>query len=597
MLYDAWRRLLAILASLQLAVLVIATLAAVLAAGATIETKLGRPIAQWYVYHAAWFMGLLALLGVNVLTSTLVRFPWRRKLSFLVTHIGILVLLAGSFMTLWYGREGTVMFQEGQTVDRVVLTDVMQLSVRWTPGQGKRLEEGFVFQPGPSDWAPGQTLPLSSPDDPVQLRVMRYLANAAADETWVDDPSPGGVPALRFALLAPGGAKVAEDWLAGDQLGAQVSYGPVQLGLYPLDDAALLDDFLHPPEKDLGKTGLLSIHYAGKTQRVPIDGSIGKKIPLGDKGLSIEIVRYLPNAHPDATGGFATNGDEPKDPRLEVVVHEPGVKDALREYPSAKTPLVNLDVIHGHKSPVKFWYHHPATNGRQGVEFVRTADGKLYARVGDNGRTLSKGEIKDGQRFDLPERFQFQLLRCLPNARLQVSFHSAEAAGDEEPPKPALLLQVKAGQDTGDVWLQQNDEVYGRRAVPLPHGQVALALGYDSEPLGFGLRLNKFKRDVNPGGMGNAAFASSVQLIDPQKKIDDTRNISMNEPLVYGHYTFFQSSFREPETPGGPNVSFLTAARDPGLLVKYLGSILLCLGTVAMFVTRSPWFKSLWRAP
>ena len=41
------------------------------------EAGQGRELAQWYVYGSPWFVGLLALLGVNILAATLIRFPWK----------------------------------------------------------------------------------------------------------------------------------------------------------------------------------------------------------------------------------------------------------------------------------------------------------------------------------------------------------------------------------------------------------------------------------------------------------------------------------------------------------------------------------------
>ena len=61
----------------------------------------------------------------------------------------------------------------------------------------------------------------------------------------------------------------------------------------------------------------------------------------------------------------------------------------------------------------------------------------------------------------------------------------------------------------------------------------------------------------------------------------------MNEPLVHGKYTFYQSGI----LPSGTG-TVLTVASDPGLFLKYLGSIMTCAGTLIMFVTRSSSPKS-----
>ena len=83
------------LASLKLAVILIVVLAAVLAWATLLESASGREYAQWYVYKSDWFIGLLGLLGVNILAATLIRWPWTKSRSgFVMTHAGLLVLLA-----------------------------------------------------------------------------------------------------------------------------------------------------------------------------------------------------------------------------------------------------------------------------------------------------------------------------------------------------------------------------------------------------------------------------------------------------------------------------------------------------------------------
>ena len=48
---------------------------------------------------------------------------------------------------------------------------------------------------------------------------------------------------------------------------------------------------------------------------------------------------------------------------------------------------------------------------------------------------------------------------------------------------------------------------------------------------------------MNPGMMGDASFASSVRVIDKARSVDMPAEIAMNQPLVYGGFTFYQSSY------------------------------------------------------
>jgi len=50
----------------------------------------------------------------------------------------------------------------------------------------------------------------------------------------------------------------------------------------------------------------------------------------------------------------------------------------------------------------------------------------------------------------------------------------------------------------------------------------------------------------------------------------------MNAPLSHGKFSFYQSSFIE--QPNGRSVSILSVAYDPGEFLKYLGSLMICLG-------------------
>ena len=154
--------------------------------------------------------------------------------------------------------------------------------------------------------------------------------------------------------------------------------------------------------------------------------------------------------------------------------------------------------------------------------------------------------------------------------------------GDKETYEAAAEIELTAGGTTQKVWLQRGDDGGMPMPVKTPEGALAVSYGYESLPLGFSLQLKKFTRGVNPGGMGDASFASTVHLHDEARQIDRDQEISMNEPLVHGKYTFYQSGI----LPSGTG-TVLTVACDPGLIFKYLGSIMTCAGTLIMFVTRS----------
>jgi hypothetical protein len=101
------KRLFRTLASLRLAIVLLSLFAICLAGATLIESRYGTRIAQELIYRSWWFALLLGLLAINVLCAALKKYPWKRhQTGFLITHAGLLILLAGGLLTTLFGVEG-----------------------------------------------------------------------------------------------------------------------------------------------------------------------------------------------------------------------------------------------------------------------------------------------------------------------------------------------------------------------------------------------------------------------------------------------------------------------------------------------------------
>ena len=97
------------LGSLQLALILLATIAIACAIATFAESNFNTKIAQTYIYKAPWFQIWLAVLCVNLFAVTLTRWPWqKRHIGFVVTHYGIITLLIGAMIGMQTGFEGNV---------------------------------------------------------------------------------------------------------------------------------------------------------------------------------------------------------------------------------------------------------------------------------------------------------------------------------------------------------------------------------------------------------------------------------------------------------------------------------------------------------
>ena len=200
-----------ILISLKLAVLVIASLAITLATATIIESSYDSKTAQYYVYRASWFYGLLTLLGLNILAVALSRLPWKKKhIPFLMAHAGILMILTGSWLTYINGLDGSLRIAEGEVNSAVELDQHVLVFKR-----------GEEIKTTPFEWLPEPATrnfkPINFED--FKVRVDRYISDAEAKIQFVpsSDPTLKAAPAVQIKILGAPMGGAPELWLwAGD---------------------------------------------------------------------------------------------------------------------------------------------------------------------------------------------------------------------------------------------------------------------------------------------------------------------------------------------------------------------------------------------
>lgn len=179
-----------LLASLSLAVILIFGLAATLAFATFVEARYGTPSVQFFVYQTWWFDALLILLALNILFAAMVRYPWKRyQTGFVITHIGLLVLIGGAALSRLYGIDSQVMVFEDQTQKwawgdkfKIKLREVSAGDSRSTSRveDSDRNTQEITFLGGPMNWSDYTekftfAAPLNQGDLDWRTRVGRSL--------------------------------------------------------------------------------------------------------------------------------------------------------------------------------------------------------------------------------------------------------------------------------------------------------------------------------------------------------------------------------------------------------------------------------------
>src|SRR5262245_10730366 len=235
-------RVLDILASLRLAVVVMITLASTCAYATFYEMEHGTPAAQRDIYMTPAFALLLALLGVNIFAVMVSRWPWKKHhTGFVIAHVGILTLLAGSLISLHRGLDSNMPLYEGETSDRVALLEkALHVSI---PGTGKHGSFPVAFEKRPP--RPDHPQTFRVPDSDVTLVADAWEPHVELQETY--EAGDDGPPALHFTMQAP--MATQEAWLRADDASrSHLDLGMVSFGFHTAQTEAEARELLQHSE-------------------------------------------------------------------------------------------------------------------------------------------------------------------------------------------------------------------------------------------------------------------------------------------------------------------------------------------------------------
>lgn len=128
--------LLRFLGSIYFAIaLIVATLLFVIA-GTFLESLTDSHLfAARMVYSNPIFLALLWGYFINILFSSLLRYPFKTKhIPFLITHLGLLMIFAGALVKGHFGSQGMISLVEGTSTDRILLPNTYALHLETRRG-------------------------------------------------------------------------------------------------------------------------------------------------------------------------------------------------------------------------------------------------------------------------------------------------------------------------------------------------------------------------------------------------------------------------------------------------------------------------------
>jgi len=594
-----------LLASLKLAVVVIGLSAVVLAWATFVEMNYGAEAVRFGVYRTWWFSLLISLLGLNVFCAALIRFPWQKhQTGFVVTHLGILVLLVGCFVTRLGGVDAQLPVFEGH-VGHVAYQNTQHFELEIVQGGATGRRVTVPFSSGPFNWSEYGRLfffpwRLTRCDRGVlydrhgiRLEVLDYLRDsrlrpAGPLRLRVRRAGSAGQPRGRSSTgqwtsvelnvrLIEAQAGVHSSMVLGDQQrlpgGEAVSYSVAVDGL---ETRAFLES---QPTGPVEGMGLVVLCVAGQRFELGVDQLARGPQRLGATGVGVELVA----ASPQGIQLRLTRPAEGKEGS-----EAGGGSGATSLFLLADSPHFNhYDRRHGVYGTL---WAPPAAEGRSGrddspaeaprshyprVDILQGSDGRLYYRVWRPPRVEAMGRLKgDGRPVEIfgrsgrPLRLVVEDYQRhdLPGWRVE-PVPSRQRRKGVQTRRARVRLTVDGHVE--EFWLQgmgmdvlpfppELDQLY---SVPGQGRVVKCMLRWDTIDVGFGIYLHQFRRKLDPGTDQASHYSSLVDLRarpDPQQVlpggakvlIDLNQPKSFRDPITGRTYRLYQEAFRGPWKPG-----------------------------------------------
>ncbi len=586
-----------ILGSLKSAVILILTIALACAVATIYESKFNTAVAQYYIYKNPLFTLWLFFLCMNLICSALTRWPWQKKhVGFVVTHAGIITLLGGAVMGTMIGWDASVTLEKGQEPTGLLMRNEAILMFQG-PQSGEVYTtplEVKVRQPGPDN-----TRILTVPESDLKLVVSDYNENLTVVSYVVDDLQSGTAEGISLRLHSN---------MMGQTLPVSLMGAPQELASYQM-------------------FGLAEIHLLDK---LPALDKTKKEVPKTYRETQMIFVNMprepvVHNTNEKVSGYqfFLTKGEATDDLKLRAL--SPTGQERIfalteivgKSFPGDDNNTVikvvsawnNLAMVDGKPVEASGDMKNPAVlitlSGHLEQEkkipvmqVARKNQETVYYRVMRGNSLLKEGELTKGETLPLGwADWSAQLEGSFEKARMATRTEVATGTllpDQQTVPGLRLHLEDMNGEKGPEIWLSSGTS----RLIQIGEKLVRVGFGLKTERIPFLISLENFQVPMDAGTETPANFISSVRFHNMQTGEKIPAHIEMNHPASYPNdwwrawvgttYKFSQAGW----DPQNMNQTTLQVLYDPGWLLKWVGSLMICFGIYISF-----YWKGVDRAP
>ena len=510
---------------LKFAVVIISIFTISLVYGTFMESYHGAEFANRLVYKSWWFMAIQGLMFLSILMATLIRLPARRQLyGFYTIHAGLIILFIGSFITYISGVDGTIQLMPNSPSNKVMISeDLLRIEF-------PKRKKAITF-----------ALPFKAYENNINgnyedIKIGRYLPSATNKLAWRKSDELVE-HASRYMIF-------------NEQRGIAQE---LTLALNPASDF-----------KSTTKLGPLSIHYMPKT----LTSCFGLQSKSGFLIWNTENGECFTPEEKNIHTSKTTQGNT----FLTFKYND----SWLKFFPDFSPLPINDDLTRREDTPYRVFSRSIFQDKPHLFVFGKSA--AYYVK------RKQKWVVKDFENdiLNLPWMgFQMRLLEHVdgqypvkvPSFTRPIQDSGKIIDGD--------MKAVEVSIFGTNYWVTSENPLIldnGKEQIRIMITQKQLVLPYQ-------INLDNFKMEKNPGTNSPASYESFVTLLDGRTDKGGVKHhVFMNNPLKYDGFTFYQSSYFAigPEEYG----SVFSVNFDPGRPIKYLGSLLLVLGSIWHYIIR-----------
>lgn len=557
MLERVWR----FVGSIKLAVPLLSAIALILIWATFYESQVGSATVQQQVYKSPWFGALMFMLAINLGISAINRYPWRgaRKIGFALTHLGLIVIIAGAAAVIHVGLEGMVLVRTDSGASDRIRVEGDLLEVMTADGEIQQ-SNIFIKQGG-----------VVNPKFFAGLELEAYAENAIKTVNFIEGATIEN-PAVRLSLKSDRMEQNIERSLAvAPTAYSKLSLGLAELAIIKVQGRSQLQQLLSPPEnKELHPWGKITVNSSA-TDRV-IDVKDTKSHPVTIQDLEIKVLDFFPDFRLDKNNSPTTASQNLNNPAVLLeIANSTGIERWFVFGKDGFPPIRTL--VAGEKiADLQLDYQIQPTQAEDYFKVIVAEDNQLYyaakSSKGFESGTLTLGQAVTPGWAD----FQITLEEYIPRAKINREIVPVTDATIEG--TPALLVKTESGVET---WLPWGEPT----TIKNPGGEMYAAFTPKLLQIPFGIKLEDFIVDRNEGSETVAMWTSLIRIEDEANNLTQQRKVWMNHPTWYRGWKIAQASWN----PGDLQQSTLQVKREPAWVtaLTWIGSALVVLGIAVMF--------------